>query len=89
MNRFAQKIKQNFILTRTFIKHKNCSKLDQKSSKIGFVTPKIVVYCNKLTKIILLYVNRKMILKQFYKLKQRRGCATPLLDIKCQNYSAT
>ena len=38
----------------TFIKNKNCSKLDQKSSKIGFVTPKIVVYCNKLTKIILL-----------------------------------
>ena len=38
----------------TFIKNKNCSKLDQKLAKIGFVTPKIVVYCNKLTKIILL-----------------------------------
>ena len=32
--------------------NKNCSKLDQKLAKIGFVTPKIVVYCNKLTKII-------------------------------------
>ena len=54
MNRFAQKIKQNFILTRTLIKNKNCSKLDQKLAKMGFVTPKIIVYCNKLTKIILL-----------------------------------
>ena len=39
-------------LRSTFIKNKNCSKLDRKLSKIGFVTPKIIVYCNKLTKII-------------------------------------
>ena len=33
------------------IRTKNCSKLDQKLSKIGFVTPKIVINCSKLTKI--------------------------------------
>ena len=40
------------------VKNKNCSKLDQKSSKIGFVTLKIVVYCNKLTKITILRSER-------------------------------
>ena len=55
MNRFAQKNQTKFYFNKDILlKNKNCSKLSQKLAKIGFVTPKIVVYCNKLTKIILL-----------------------------------
>ena len=42
------------------IRTKNCKKIDQKLSKIGFVTTKIVINCSKLTKIILLSVKTKI-----------------------------
>ena len=42
------------MMQRRVFETKNHSKFNQKLSKIGFVTPKIVVYCNKLTKILLL-----------------------------------
>ena len=61
----------------TFIKNKNCSKLDQKSSKIGFVTPKIAINCSKLTKIILLAVKTKITKnsRMFFRNKNTALCA--------------
>ena len=43
----------------SILSHKNQKlfKIRPKIIENGFVTPKIVVYCNKLTKIILLQVN--------------------------------
>ena len=47
-----KKGERKWIFDDNYFRDKNCRKFDRKLSKIGFVTPKIVVNGNKLTKIV-------------------------------------